>query len=110
MAAELFVDEALTKAGQWGPSQRKYFLMIQLAHLCFSLHMFASSYVDYEPRWTCVRSVQYHRSFRHLDSNLTVVENRRKTIACEAYDNGLCSPQFAGTVTSTVTEVTSCLQ
>lgn len=104
MAATLLVDEALVKAGQWGPSQKKYFFIIQLAHTCLALHMFASSYLDYEPDWTCVKVAQSRTSFRHLDSagNLTVLERGKD---CNAYENGLCSPRFDDSVTSTVTEV-----
>lgn len=107
MVATLIVDEAFTKARQWGPSQKTYFFIIQLARICVTFHCFASSCLDYELNWTCVNSVRHPPSFRHLDSsvNLTLVEKHR-TKVCEAYESGLCSLQFDGSVTSTATEVT----
>ena len=107
MAATLFVDEALVKAGQWGPSQKKYFFIIQIAHVCLAFHLLASSYADYEPEWTCVKVAQSPTSSRLPDSlsNLTLAEELGKD--CNAYENGLCSPRFDGLVTSTVTEVSA---
>lgn len=83
------------------------FFIIQLARICVAFHCFASSCLDYELNWACVKSIRHPPSFRHLDSsvNLTLVEKHR-TKVCEAYESGLCSLQFDGSVTSTITEVT----
>ena len=50
---ELTVDDVFRKIGQFGKAQQIYFLIIGSVSLVTAFHVFATTFVDFSPDWSC---------------------------------------------------------
>lgn len=91
------IDEAMEKIGEFGPSQKKIFCLLNIAHVFCAFHILAFSFIGDGPDWSCVQPGN--------DGMTTPAIENTDLNVCKMFKEGTCTPQFSSEYTSIETEV-----
>ena len=89
------IDEALERIGEFGPSQKRIFFLVNLCQVYAALTAFALSFAGNDPGWKCKTT-----------SKEEVITD--PDLRCLRYEQGECEPVYSKEFTSIVTEVCTC--
>lgn len=78
--AAITVDEAFTTFVKHGRAQWKYYLLINVCSIISAIHIYATTFVDFTPRWQC------------QDKDTTDPSE-----LCSYVESGSCSVEYADT-------------
>ena len=93
------VDDVLGHIGDFGPSQKKVYFLVSLAHVYTAFHAFVVLFIGTDPGWKCVPS----SSSGLEDASGNVL--RDSATMCSYYEKKYCTPEYSTEYTSIVTEV-----
>ena len=93
------VDDVLSHIGDFGPSQKKVYFLVSLAHVYTAFHAFVVLFIGTDPGWRCVPS----SSSGLEDASGNVLRDR--ATMCSYYEKKYCTPEYSTEYTSIVTEV-----
>lgn len=93
------VDDILSHIGDFGPSQKKIYFLVSLAHVYTAFHAFVVLFIGTDPGWRCVPT----SSGGLEDASGNVL--RDTATMCSYYEKQYCTPEYSTEYTSIVTEV-----
>lgn len=92
------VDDVLSKIGQFGRAQKRFYVMIGFVQFTMACQYFLVSFAEHRGLdWDCVSTTDHHTRFDHA----TVTLEER----CRLLDSGQCFPEYASPDVTIVTEV-----
>lgn len=97
------VDDVLSKIGQFGRAQKRFYVMIGFVQFTMTCQYFLACFAEYSGlNWNCV-SVRDH--YTRFDHDSVPLEER-----CRLLETGQCFAEFTSPAVTTVAEVCSAVR
>ena len=94
------VDDMLSKIGQFGRAQKRFYVMIGFVQFTLACQYYLATFAEYSGLdWSCVSVTDHYTRYDHA----TVPLEER----CALLESGQCFPDFTSSAVTTVTEVRS---
>ena len=94
------VDDMLSKIGQFGRAQKRFYVMIGFVQFTLACQYYLATFAEYSGLdWNCVSVTDHYTRYDHA----TVPLEER----CALLESGQCFPDFTSSAVTTVTEVRS---